>query len=364
MNSEFTQKTSWHPQLIVDPVIAKRNIRFMKNKADVAGTDLRPHFKTHQSRAIGNWFRDAGINGITVSSVRMARYFAEDGWNDITLAFPLNVLAASEYDRLSKDIRLSVLVSSAEVVRMMDTELNHETGLYIELDPEYGRSGMPVQNAAAIAELHETIQHSAHFRFAGFYCHAGHSYHCRSEEEIINLSDGVLNKLRIIRESWPDAPICFGDTPSCSVRDNFDPATQLSPGNFVFYDWMQTRIGSCTPDDIALYLRCPVIETYPERQQVLIHGGAVHFSKESSEYNGTVQFGVVKSNNPDYTGQVVKISQEHGLVQCSSELFKSLSPGSTLDIYPVHSCLTADEMGAYFTESGEYLDHAEAKAFQ
>lgn len=355
---------TWQPLLIVDPEIVKRNIRFMKDKAAATGTELRPHFKTHQSKAIGKWFREAGVKGITVSSVRMARYFAEDGWDDITLAFPLNVLAAEEYDRLSKDISLSVLVSSAELVRKMDSELRFETGLYIELDPDYGRSGIPVQNTAAIAELYESIQNSTHFRFAGFYCHAGHSYHCRSEKDIINLSEGVLNKLRIIRKSWPDAPICFGDTPSCSARDNFDPATQLSPGNFVFYDWMQTRIGSCTPDDIALYMRCPVIETYPERQQVLIHGGAVHFSKESSENNGTEHFGVVKSNNPDHSGLVVKISQEHGLVQCSPELFETLHPGSTLDIYPVHSCLTADEMGAYYTESGEYLDHAEAKAFQ
>ena len=53
---------------------------------------FRPHFKTHNSAFIGNWFRKLGIHSITVSSVSMAKFFSAYGWRDITIAFPVNPL--------------------------------------------------------------------------------------------------------------------------------------------------------------------------------------------------------------------------------------------------------------------------------
>ena len=64
------------PTFVVDPVICRRNIARMADKARGAGLKFRPHFKTHQSAAIGAWFREEGVTAITVSSVSMARYFA------------------------------------------------------------------------------------------------------------------------------------------------------------------------------------------------------------------------------------------------------------------------------------------------
>ena len=83
--------TLTQPTLILDEARCKANIRHMCRKANDQGVVLRPHFKTHQSKIIGRWFGDMGIDKITVSSVGMARYFAEDGWKDITIAFPVNV---------------------------------------------------------------------------------------------------------------------------------------------------------------------------------------------------------------------------------------------------------------------------------
>jgi D-serine deaminase-like pyridoxal phosphate-dependent protein len=68
------------PTLLLDSDICKRNISGMSAKALEQNVFFRPHFKTHQSAAIGEWFMDAGVTAITVSSVSMARYFAEHGW--------------------------------------------------------------------------------------------------------------------------------------------------------------------------------------------------------------------------------------------------------------------------------------------
>ena len=78
------------PTLFLDSERVLRNIARMSARAAAAGVLLRPHFKTHQSVAVGDWFRDYGVTGITASSVSMAEYFAAADWRDITIALPVN----------------------------------------------------------------------------------------------------------------------------------------------------------------------------------------------------------------------------------------------------------------------------------
>ncbi len=64
------------PTLVVDRARAERNIARMAAKAAASGTRFRPHVKTHQSPGIAAWYRAAGVDAITVSSVAMAERFA------------------------------------------------------------------------------------------------------------------------------------------------------------------------------------------------------------------------------------------------------------------------------------------------
>ena len=89
------------PTFLVDETRARANIHRMANKAKRSGVAFRPHFKTHQSTRIGGWFRDEGVDRITVSSVSMAEHFAEAGWTDITIAFLLNPLELPRLKQLA-----------------------------------------------------------------------------------------------------------------------------------------------------------------------------------------------------------------------------------------------------------------------
>lgn len=329
----------------------------MAAKAEKAGVAFRPHFKTHQSHFIGQIFRESGVEAITVSSIPMAEYFARDDWKDITIAFPANVRAASHYDQLAKEISLNTLVISEGVVNTLDAEMTQKMGLYIEIDPDYGRSGVSILDTNAIARLKKCIDDSHHFHFAGFYCHAGHTYKARGREEIEAIAGKALDKLNVLMKSYPEADLCFGDTPSCSVLDQFGAATQISPGNFVFYDWMQVQIGACSPNEIAVYMECPVIEKFEDRLQVLIHGGAVHFSKEYLEDDGLRSFGEPRLKYLSKDTYIKSVSQEHGIIQCSREVYDYLQIGDMMQIFPIHSCLTADLMGRYYTPDGQPMDH-------
>ena len=60
------------PTMVLNEEVCKSNIARMAAKAKAANVVFRPHFKTHQSREIGEWFRASGVDKITVSSLNMA----------------------------------------------------------------------------------------------------------------------------------------------------------------------------------------------------------------------------------------------------------------------------------------------------
>ena len=102
------------PTLLLNKEIALRNIENMVRKAENLHLNFRPHFKTHQSAEVGEWFRAAGVCCITVSSLTMANYFAEFGWDDITIAFSVNIPEIPEINELAGRIKLNVLIENRE----------------------------------------------------------------------------------------------------------------------------------------------------------------------------------------------------------------------------------------------------------
>ena len=100
------------PTLLLDKRKALKNLDQMAKKAHRDGVLFRPHFKTHQSAEIGQWFRGAGVTSITVSSLLMAEYFANHGWDNITVAILVNLLEIDRIRKLSKKIQLGIIVET------------------------------------------------------------------------------------------------------------------------------------------------------------------------------------------------------------------------------------------------------------
>ena len=152
------------PTLILDEDKCKLNIANMFARAQQHQTELRPHFKTHQSLEIGHWFKDVGVTKITVSSLDMAAYFAAD-WNDITVAFPVNILEIDTINDLASKITLNLLVES-------------------------------------IDSLLKTIKSNDNLNFIGFLGHAGHAYKCRSKGDIIRTHSEAKKKLISLKNEY------------------------------------------------------------------------------------------------------------------------------------------------------------------
>lgn len=354
------------PTLVLSEEIARRNIQNMAKKASDHGLNFRPHFKTHQSAEIGEWFREAGVKSITVSSLTMAIYFAEFGWNDITIAFPVNIPEIPEMNELAGRINLNLLIENKEGLEALQEKISWHTGIFIKIDTGYNRTGIEASRTQFIDELLVEIQKSPLLQFKGFLAHTGHTYHANSTNDIYSRHFDALLKMKSLKArysaEWPELMISLGDTPSCSICDNFDGIDEIRPGNFVFYDLMQYKLGSCQLSDIAIRMVCPVVSVHPSRNEVVIYGGAVHFAKDSIiNIDGKPLFGriVIEHDGQkvllDEKNYLHGLSQEHGILKITPRDLHFFKPGILIEIIPVHSCLTANLMGEYLTTKGEVI---------
>jgi D-serine deaminase-like pyridoxal phosphate-dependent protein len=345
------------PTLILDKNKCKRNIEMMFLKAKENNVSFRPHFKTHQSLEIGRWFKEFGVDKITVSSLEMAEYFSPE-WNDITVAFPVNILEIDTINRLSEKITLNVLVESVEAVKYLAQNAKSKIGIFIKIDTGYHRTGISPASTLQIDEILDMINKFSNLVFKGFLSHTGQNYKCRTKEEILsnhNTSREIMTALKAkYIGSYPDLIVSLGDTPGCSVADDFSGIDEFRPGNFVFNDLMQYQIGSCSIDQIAVALACPIVSIHPERNEIVIYGGGVHFSKESLEIDnvGTI-YGIVVEQLINGWGAPISnmylkgLSQEHGIITVPASFISKYKIGDLLFILPIHSCMTANEMKYY-----------------
>lgn len=354
------------PTLIINIEICRRNIRTMSAKTIDQKVFFRPHFKTHQSAVVGEWFRDKGVTAITVSSVSMAQYFANHGWNDITIAFPVNILEINEINQLANRINLHLLIESEETTKFLKEKLTTECGFFIKIDTGYHRTGIAPSNVSMISKVLQAAE-SPKLHFDGFLTHSGNSYHVNDRPELIriqqNASENLLRLKKYFQPQYPDIILSVGDTPTCSQLPFAPGIDEIRPGNFVFYDVMQFALGSCRLEDIAVALICPVVAIHQNRQEAILYGGAIHLSKEQtlllpdpdSIYGLVFSWDGKNWDTANLLGKISSLSQEHGILSLTQQGC-NLKPGDLVAVLPVHSCLTANLMRKYITMNGDEIE--------
>lgn len=357
------------PTLLVDTVKARRNLQRIHQKIQNCGVKFRPHFKTHQSRAVGRWFRQAGIGSIAVSSLKMAEYFARDGWKDITLALPVNLAEIEDIRRVRRLCRLQLTIESPVSLDILVRKLSGpEIPVCIELDTGQHRSGIPATDRREITTLLRKVEGTAETTFSGFLIHDGHTYQAENAREVRKIYkrtvDTVKNlKTLLSREGITRSlPVSYGDTPSCSLVEDLSAMDEIRCGNFIYYDLMQTRLGACREGDIAVAVAAPVIAKNRQRREIVLYCGAVHLSKEClAGSDGRPVYGhIVTLEESGWSASLPRtairsISQEHAVISTTPAVYNRISRGDILGILPVHACLTVHLMRTAKTLEGELI---------
>lgn len=345
------------PTLIVDRARAERNIARMAAKAAANGVRFRPHFKTHNSVEVGEWFRNAGVTAITVSSVEHAQTFANAGWNDITIAFPLVTRALPAIRDLAGRVRLGLLVEGSEGAAAL-AHLAPPVDVWVDVDAGYGRSGARWDDAGRLAEIGSTLARSPQHRPRGVLTHAGNTYRAPDHDAIAAIWTETADRLAVARDLLAASTgavgleISVGDTPGCAIVPRLAGVDEVRPGNFVFFDLQQLALGACKEADLALAVACPIAGVYPDRGEVLVHGGSVQLSLDTAPGPGEGRnFGrlaTVEADGwrllPAEDAHVRSLSQEHGVVRCSPEVIAELRVGDLAFVIPAHACLPANQI--------------------
>ena len=354
------------PTIIVDEKRMRRNIEKMSQKARNSGVRFRPHFKSHQSAEIGEIFREYGITAITTSSLDMAAYFAQHGWDDITVAVSVNIRQIETINKLAGKISLGVLIDSVSSAEFLAENVFSPLKVWIEIDSGEYRTGMIWDNTLGIENIARLLAQSDHLAFAGILTHAGQSYDQNSVESVKKIHRDSLKRINSVRDflisrGFSGIDISTGDTPTCSIIDDFAGTDEIRPGSFVFNDLLQVSLGSCMEDDIAVVVACPVISKHPERKELVIYGGGAHLGMDCLLRDGTPYYGLVAlPTDTGWTSSIenawlTKITQEHGTVRAEPDFSDRVQLGDILMILPIHSCLTANLHQTYRTIEGKPL---------
>lgn len=346
------------PAILINETIVRQNLQRMAAKAARHKLEFRPHGKTHQHPEIAALTRSYGVEEITVTSLRMAFAFMEaNHWPRVTIAMPLNPREIPQLKLLAAKFKaatdLTVFLADPRIAEQLSKAFEEPLSFYVEIDLGYGRSGIYWQDTAAIEQ---TIVAAGQHRFRGFYTHAGHTYDVVGTKAITEIHEQMLERIAVVNDHFGlPAGFAYGDTPSCSTQNDFTGIHAIGPGNFVYYDLVQTTVGACQTSDIAVCLAAPVLQVKGDGREAIIHGGWVQLGKDRLP-DGT--YGRLVPLNEDGSwdaaqiiGEVRKLSQEHGTICLNTA--KQIRAGDLVGILPVHACALVN--GIRGTGAGQYF---------
>ncbi|NIP58717.1 MAG: hypothetical protein GWM92_10415 [Gemmatimonadetes bacterium] len=365
------------PTILVDRDRLDANLRRMQERADREAVALRPHIKTHKSPRIAAMQRDLGARGITVATVGEAEVFAEAGFGDIRVAYPL--VGKEKHARLlallRDGTRVSFLVDTVEGARMaapVYADSGVEVPVLVKVDVGYGRVGIRWDDPSLV-QLGETAAGLPGFRLVGILTHAGHSYHGPRERES---ESGALRRYADLeRDRMLEAAgrfsaaglagegfeVSVGSTPTASVFENREEegfsVTELRPGTYAFFDVTQAALGSCRLEDCAATVLATVVSRHEEedgRVRVILDAGKKILTAEKR--HGSRGHGILLpppegGSEPIGGAELFALSEEHGWLR--TEPGVDLRIGDQVRIVPNHVCVVINTQDEFHLVEGD-----------
>ena len=360
------------PCLILDEARLDRNIARMNAIARRQGVQLRPHVKTAKCHKIARKIF-GGVGPITVSTLKEAEYFLADGFVDILYAVSISPAKLARAHELAKaGAKLTVLVDgieAAEAVTGFDPAAPTALDVAIEIDSDGQRAGLK-PNDPLIATIAETICQAPNVGFFGVMTHAGGSYGCTETDGIRRHAEqeraAVVEAAgHIRRRGLPCPNVSVGSTPTLTFASNLSGVTEARAGVYVFQDLVQSNLGVCALDDIAISVMATVISHKPDTGWIIVDAGGLALSKDRGTASQANDYGygaVCDAQGRLINGlRLASVSQEHGLIVADDEevaarMFATLPVGTRVRILPNHACMTAAAYDTYHVVNDNRLE--------
>lgn len=337
------------PFLEVDLDVLERNLARGAAHAAANGLDLRPHAKTHKSPEIGRRQLAHGAVGLSLATVSEAELFADAGFGDIFIAYPVwpSERRAGRIRNLAERVRLRLGVDSIETAERLGGVLARDTvEVLVEVDSGHHRSGVAPTDAGEVAVAAARVG----LRVMGVFTFPGHAYSPDARESASRDEAAAIGRAAESLEAVGIEPVVRsgGSTPSRAATDS-SVLTETRPGVYVFNDAQQVELGSCGFDDVALTARTTVVSR--RGNDVIVDAGSKALGADraawASGYGRVLEL-------PD--ARITALSEHHATVRIAdSDLVPAL--GSELRIVPNHVCNAvnlADEL--VVVQGGAFVD--------
>ena len=189
--------------------------------------------------------------------------------------------------------------------------------------------------------------------------HAGESYGLSNNEDLLkcakNEADQTLKAVSILEKASINCElVTIGSTPTVLSNYKNDKITELRAGVFVFFDLVQTGVGICKVEEIALSVLTSVISVNKEINGIIVDAGWMAMSRDRGTSSQQIDYGYGQVCYEN--GELIKdllltnVQQEHGIIQMrngSNAKLPDIKIGDMLRILPNHACATAAAHSCY-----------------
>ena len=338
------------PAVVVDLDRVDARIARMAAVMRERGVALRPHVKTHKSLEFARRQIEAGAVGLTVATIGEAEVFADAGFDDIFIAYPVIALGpkADRLRRLGERCTLSVGADSVVGLEALAAAGGGEGApapwrVLIEIDSGGARTGVKPDLAGPLARRAVDLG----LEVAGAFTHEGHGYKgvaarpAAGADAVAALS-AAADSLRA--EGIEPSVLSAGSTPTAELSAH-GIVTEERPGTYLFSDRLQATLLGEAPEDVALMVLATVV-SWGAGDGFVIDAGAKVLAKDVSPL--TPGHGAIVGY-PE--GVVARLYDHHGVVELPAG---SARPpvGSTVWVVPNHVCPVVNLVDEYVVASG------------
>lgn len=332
------------PAVVVHYNVLEQNIRDMAAFAMQNGVHVRPHVKTHKTTEIAALQMRYGAVGLTCAKLGEAELYLAQGFREVLVAYPLvgATKLARLFDLLARypHAHLQTIVDSAaqaEALAHAATQHGVTLPVWVKIDSGLRRCG--VQPGQEAVELVRTVRELPALHLMGLLTHAGHAYAAASAEQVRAIGQAeaecLLQTAKLLQaQGMALSGISVGSTPTVQVSGAVPGVTEIRPGNYVFCDATQVRLGVTTADRCALRVFTTVVSR-PAPDRIVIDAGAKTLALDKGAHGSdAVQgYGTVVGHS-DFV--IERLSEEHGVVRIPAA--STVQLGDCLEIIPNHAC--------------------------
>lgn len=324
------------PVPLVELPRLERNIARMAERIGATGARHRPHVKTHKTRHIAALQQAAGADGLTVAKLGEAEAFADAGFPDLFIAYPL--IGEAKLRRLAmlmRRVRVSSTVDSlagAQATSRVMLDEGMVAELVLEVEAGSGRTGVPADEAVELADRIGELPGvgvTGVMTFAPGYVEGIDAQRAMGQEEGA-LAVEVATRLRA---SGHDIGfVTAGCTPTSPWAAGVPGVTHVRAGNYVFHDRKQLSMGNATLDDCALTVLATVVSA-PIARRYVVDAGIKTLAGEDYGWGTNGQL----LEHPDVV--LSWAAEEHGVIDVPDDVEDpGFRVGDRVRIIPNHAC--------------------------